>query len=357
MSETRRHDAGSLAPTANTGTRTVVVTIQHPAHVHFYKHAMRELERRNHDVHVFVESDDTATDLLDVYGFEYEVLGERGPRFTRPARQAAVEYRLWRAARRLQPDVMTGVGGVAVSHVAPLVGARSVVFTDNETKTVSNRIAFPFADEVLTPDCYADDHGSTQVRYTGCHELAYLHPDRFSPDPSVLGEAGLSRDDRFVVLRHGGWGAVHEVGDAGFDDVAEVVRRIESAGVEVRLTSDATHPPEVADRGLDIATDRIHDLLAYADLFVGESGTMALESAVLGTPAVYIHPSRPGIVDRLDRYGLLYTFHDENRHEQGVETAIELVSANVDWDERRREFVEDHVDTTDVVVDRLFVED
>lgn len=346
-----------MAATATTGPRTVVVTIQHPAHVHFYKHAIRELERRNHDVHLFVVSKDVATDLLDYYGFEYEVLGERGPRLTLPARQAAVEYRLWRAARRLQPDVMTAIGGVAVSHVAPLVGARSVVFTDTEHATVSNRIAFPFADEVLTPDCYGDDHGSNQVRYTGCHELAYLHPDRFSPDPSVLSEVGLSTDDRFVILRHGGWGAIHDVGDAGFDDVADVVHRLESTGVEVLLTSENTHPPEVADRGLDLPADRMHDLLAYADLFIGESGTMSLEAAVLGTPAVYIHTARPGIIDRLDRYGLMYTFHGEDRHEQGIQTAIELVDANVDWEDRRREFVEDHVDTTEIVVDRLLADD
>lgn len=357
MSETRRQDAGSLAPAASTGPLTVVVTIQHPAHVHFYKHAIRELERRNHEVHLFVATEDLATDLLDSYGFDYVVLGERGPRLTRPARQAAVEYRLWRAARRLQPDVMTAIGGVAVSHVAALVGARSVVFTDTEHATVSNRIAFPFADEVLTPDCYDDDHGSNQVRYTGCHELAYLHPDRFSPDPSVLSDVGLSRDDRFVVLQHGGWEPVTDVNDSGFVDVGDVVRRIESIGVEVRLTSDGTHPPEVNDRGLDLRPDRMHDLLAYADLFIGESGTMSLESAVLGTPAVYIHTARPGIVDRLDRYGLLYPFHDEDRHEQGVETAIELVSANVDWEDRRREFVDDHVDTTEVVVDRLLGDD
>ncbi len=113
----------------------------------------------------------------------------------------------------------------------------------------------------------------------------------------------------------------------------------------------------MADRGLDLSADRMHDLLAYADLFIGESGTMSLEAAVLGTPAVYIHTARPGIIDRLDRYGLLYTFHDEDRHEQGIQTAMELVDANVDWEARRREFVEDHIDTTEVVVDRLLADD
>lgn len=357
MSETRRQDTGTMAPTASTGPRTVVVTIQQPEHVHFYKHAIRELERRNHEVHVFLVSEDDGAHLLDHYGFEYEILGERGPRLTRPARQAAMEYRLWRAARHLQPDVMTAIGGVAVSHVAPLVGARSVVFTDTEHRTVSNRFAFPFADEVLTPDCYTDDHGSSQVRYTGCHELAYLHPDRFSPDPSVLGDVGLSRDDRFVVLQHDGWGGVEAAGESGFDDVADTVQRIEAADVSVLLTSDGIHPPAVNDRALDLPPGRVHDLLAYADLTVGESETMALESAVLGTPAVYIDTARSGIVDRLDRYGLLYTFHDDDRYERGVETATELLSANVDWTERRDEFVEDHVDTTEVVVDRLVGDD
>ena len=343
----------STRTATETGTMTVVVTVQHPAHVHFYKHAIAALEATGHRVEVFVVDKDVATDLLDAYDIEYEVIGARGPLYSLPARQAAYEYRLWKRVRRIDPDVMTAIGGVAVSHVARLVGARSVVFTDTEHATISNTIAFPFADAVYTPEWYEGDHGTAQVRYPGCHELAYLHPDRFEPDPAVVQEVGVDPHEPYVVFRHGGWGAVHDVGDGGLADVVEVVDRLEAAGATVLLTSEDDHPPAVADRAVDVDPTRMHDLLAFADLFVGESGTMSIEAGVLGTPAIYVHTARPGIITHLAAAGLVFPFHGEHRHRNGVRKGIELLNADLDWAGRRRVFLEDVVDTTELVLDAI----
>ena len=39
------------------------------------------------------------------------------------------------------------------------------------------------------------------VRYNSYHELAYLHKNRFSPDPSVLKLMGIQEGEIFFVLR------------------------------------------------------------------------------------------------------------------------------------------------------------
>jgi len=343
--------------TRDASRRTVVVTIQHPAHVHFYKHAIRELSSRGHRVAVFAVDKDVVVDLLDAYDIEHEVLARRGPLYALPLRQASYELRLWRRARALDPDVMTAIGGVAVSHVARLVGARSVVFTDTEHASLSNAVAFPFADVVLTPESYEDEHAN-QERYPGCHELAYLHPARFDPDPDVVRAAGVDPTEPYVVLRHGGWGALHDVGDSGLDGgdgagIVAMVEAFENEGVRVLLTSEDDHPPAVADRALDVEPTRMHDLLAYADVFVGESGTMSLEAAVLGTPAVYVHTARPGIVAELAESGLLFPYHGDDRHRRAMERALSLLRGDADWDARREAFLADAVDTTDLLLDRL----
>ena len=43
---------------------------------------------------------------------------------------------------------------------------------------------------------------------------------------------------------------------------------------------------------IDILSADIHHVLYYANLFIGESATMATESAVLGIPARYPSPRR-----------------------------------------------------------------
>lgn len=333
----------------------ICVAIQHPAHVHFYKHAIRELEA-DHEVSIVVRDSEVATDLLDAYGFEYDVIGRSASGVRLLVAQALYEARMLRHAREFDPDVMTAIGGSAVAHVARTVGAKSVVFTDTEHATLTNKLMAPFADEIWTPECFHEDFGAKQVRYPGYHELAYLHPDRFTPDDSIREEVGLDAEEEYVVLRLVSWEASHDTGAGGIDDVADVVDRLESTGVRVLITAEGDLPARVRDRQVDIEPHRMHDLLACASLFVGEGATMAAESAVLGTPAVYVNTLRMGYTDELEaRYGLLYNCQGAFRHRMALETAEAILSGSEgrDWAAARDRLLEEKVDTTNVVLAAL----
>ncbi|ADJ13727.1 DUF354 domain-containing protein [Halalkalicoccus jeotgali] len=340
-------------PTEN--SERLLVAIQHPAHVHFYRHAIRELED-DHEISIVVRDSEVATDLLDAYGFEYEVIGRSGSGLRLIASQALYEAKMLRRAREFQPDVMSAIGGSAVAHVARAVGAKSVVFTDTEHATLTNRLMAPFADEIWTPECFHADFGDKQVRYPGYHELAYLHPDRFTPDESIRNDVGLEEDDRYVVLRLVSWEASHDAGAGGIDDVGDVVDRLEATGATVLITAEGDLPARVRDRQVDIEPHRMHDLLAGATLFVGEGATMAAESAVLGTPAVYVNTLRMGYTDELEaRYGLLYNCQGAFRHRMAIQTAESILSGEEgrDWADARARLLEEKVDTTTVIHNAL----
>ncbi|GKZ16343.1 hypothetical protein BG842_01360 [Haladaptatus sp. W1] len=330
----------------------VFVTIQHPAHVHFFRNAIAELEADDHDVHVFAREKEMAVELLRRYDISHEVLAGTASGLSQLARvQATYEARLLRRAVQLKPDVITAIGGVAAAHVAKVTGARSAIFYDTEHAKLIQNLAFPFADAVYTPDCYTRNVGSKQVRYPGYHELAYLHPDRFTPDPTVVEDLGLDPDETFTVLRLVEWGASHDVGQGGFDDVRDVVERLEDAGSEVLITSERTLPSSLESRRATVPPHRMHDLLAFADLFVGEGATMAAESAVLGTPAIYVNTLTMGYTDELDeRYELLFNYQQEDRHARALEQAVSILEGDADWQERRQRLLDDKVDTTDVIL-------
>ena len=100
----------------------------------------------------------------------------------------------------------------------------------------------------------------------------------------------------------------------------------------------------------------MHDLLAGAVLFVGEGATMAAESAVLGTPAVYVNTLRMGYTDELEaRYNLLYNCQGAYRHEMAVDIAEAILSGETadDWDDGRNQLLEEKVDTTNVILSAL----
>lgn len=333
----------------------VFVTIQHPAHVHFFRNAIAELEDAGHNVHVFAREKEMAVELLHRYDIDHEVLAGTASGLSELARvQATYEARLLRRAVQLKPDVITAIGGVAAAHVAKVVRARSVIFYDTEHAELIQKLAFPFADVIYTPDCYTRDVGSKQVRYPGYHELAYLHPDRFTPDPTVVEDLGLDPEEKFTVLRLVEWGASHDVGQGGFDDVRDVVAQLEDAGSKVLITSERSLPSSLEPHRATVAPHRMHDLLAYADLFVGEGATMAAESAVLGTPAIYVNTLTMGYTDELDeRYELLFNYQQDDRHERALEKSVSILEGDTDWQKRRERLLDDKVDTTDVILRAL----
>ena len=332
----------------------VVVTIQHPAHVHFFRHAVAELRDLGHEVSVFAREKEVAVELLEAYGVDHEVLaGSAGSLPELAAVQLGYEVRLLRRVRRIDPDAIVAVGGVAAAHVGAALGVPSVVFYDTEHASLIGRLAFPFADVVCTPDCYDGDLGRTHRRYPSYHELAYLHPDRFTPDPAALDGVGLEPGDSYVVLRLVEWGASHDVGHGGVDDAPDLVARLERAGARVLVTAESGLPDALEPYRVSIAPEAIHHLLYYADAFVGEGATMAAESAVLGTPAVYVNSLSMGYTNELEsHYGLLFGFDGAERQERAREKAVELVEDGdrATFRRRRERLLDDKVDATDVVV-------
>lgn len=335
----------------------ILIQVNHPAHVHFFKHFIWDAEERGHVVKVVTSGVDMALDLLDNYDIDYELFSSRPERDVLRIRTQLRRTRdTYRVAKEFDPDVLTSIGGTAVSHVSKVVRGQSLAFYDTEHATLQNTVTYPFSDRICTPDCYRDDIGEKQVRYPGYHELAYLHPDRFTPDPEVLDQAGLDEDDQFVILRQILWGSAHDVGDSGFDDIVEVVEELERTGTEVRITSQTPLPEEIEHCRIQIPPHRIHHLMYYADAYVGESATMASESAVLGTPTVFISSSRRGYTDELDEeYGLVFNFHGEDRQERGLDRAVDILN-DYDpevWKRRRERMLEDKIDTTDFIFEMV----
>ncbi|MFC4438552.1 MULTISPECIES: DUF354 domain-containing protein [Natrialbaceae] len=355
--EAQRGEHNGLGENRVSDPSTIIFTIQHPAHVHLFRNSIRTLSEQGHEVHTLAREKEINIDLLDQYGIDYELLADEPKRsWELPLVQLKYEYGIIRKAREVDPDVLVAMGEPSITHAAKLTDSTSLVFTDTEHATLQNTLAFPFADRIYTPECYQDEIGEKQVRYPGYHELAYLHPDRFEPDPSILEEAGLERDEQFVVLRLVSWDAMHDVGDSGFEDITDVVHALEDTGTTVCITSEAELPDTIEDRRASISPDRIHDLMAFSDLYVGESATMATESAVLGTPAVFVSSSRRGYTDELeDEYGLVFNYSGENRHEQGLEQALEILETDdtEQWNQRHAAMLEDKVDVTEFIMETV----
>ena len=283
--------------TLNTGKKMLIsgegmrilFNIGHPAQVHLFKNLIWNLEKKGHKCKITTVNKDVSLDLLKTYGFNYEIVGSaRSTLFSKATELIKIEYNLYKIARPFKPDILVGgVGNAYVAHVGKLLKVPSIVFDDTEHAKISHFIMDPFADVICTPSCFINNIGKNQIRYNGYHQLAYLHPNYFKPNPDVLDQVGLCKSDKYTIIRLVSWDADHDIGQMGIQNKIEFVRELEKYG-RVLISDEGELDKELEKYRVKVSPEKIHDLLYYASLYIGEGATMATESAMLGTPSIYI---------------------------------------------------------------------
>lgn len=339
----------------------VAFDIGHPAQAHLFRNAIVELVDRGDDVTVLSREKEVTTALLDAHGIEHTPLStNRGRLGGFPGLAAEWSQRslkVVRALRASDPDVVVSHVNLPAVYASRLVGATSIVFTDVEVTPFLSDLTYPVADVVCTPENFGHDIGRNQCRYNGFHELAYLHPNRFQPDATALSEHGIDPDEPYAVLRFVGWGAYHDVGQHGISLATkrDLIDRLRQYG-QVYITSEAELPPDLRQYQLPVPPHLVHDLLAYADLYVGDSQAMAAESAVLGTPALRLNSfvgddDMSKFVELEREYGLLFSISDED---ELVDRAEALTAEDrAVWRSKRDALVADKIDVTAFMLDKI----
>jgi predicted glycosyltransferase len=331
--------------------------ILHPAHVHVLKHTMTEMRDRGHDVVVAARDKDVALDLLDAYDIDHIVLSTQQHGSVNLGRELiARTAKLGKFARSQNVDAMVGLMGPSIAPVGRILRIPSYVLYDTEIASRTNTWVYPMTTEVITPQCYTGRVRGNHVTYAGYHELAYLHPDRFTPDPTKLAMYGLDTDHPYVVLRLPSLLSSHD--NREVDTPPDTwLRWIESTRETHQVVISSERP-----LGADLDTFRlggppadVHHVLASADLVMGESATMAAEAAVLGTPAILVGATSRGYIDDIERrYGLIRYFTPDR-----IGEALNAARAVLDEPdsaavtEAHSELIDDHVDVTSWLTDHL----
>jgi hypothetical protein len=303
----------------------IAIDILHPAHVHFFKNFYFEMKESGHEFLIAAREKDGATDLLDHLGIPFHQISKSSKGGVRQA----VEYArrsiaFARLMRQFKPDVLTGIMGPTIAVVGKMIRCPVYVFYDTEFAKTTNRFVYPMSTKVITPTCYQAEVGDNQLTYPGYHELAYLHPNRFTPDADVARRSGIDPDHPYAVVRFVGWWATHDRKERGLalEQKISLVRALKDR-MNVVISAEGSVPDELGQDVFRGPIENMHHVLGGADFYFGESATMASESAVLGTPAIYIAKTGRGYTDDEANYGLVYNY-DDTQFDQALAKAVEL---------------------------------
>lgn len=335
----------------------ILFDINHPAHVHLLRNAYGMLVENGHQVLVTVKEIPAAMKLMDLYGIPYVNIGKKDDSIAKKGLdQLVYDRRILKLVRKHHIEL--GVGSsINIAHVSRLCKMSSIVLDDDddEAEPLFVKFGHPFADVILSPDSI-NRRSKRTIPVKSYHELAYLHPNRFVPDPAVLKEAGITEGETYFVLRFNAFKAHHDVGAEGLsiENKRKLVEKLKSQG-KVFITTERNIDEDFLPYQLKVSPEEAHSLMYYATLFVGDSQTMTSEAAVLGTPAVKCNSfaGRLSVPNELEqRYGLCYSFLPEQQETffAKIDELLAMPDLKAEWNRRRQKMLADKVDYTRFLV-------
>jgi len=329
----------------------ILIDINHPAHVHLLRNVYFLLTEKGHKVTVVVKEIPSAMRLMDLYGIPYVNIGKKDDALMKKGLdQLSYDRRLLKMVR--ERHIVLGVGSsINIAHVSRLCKMKSIILDDDddEVEPLFVKFGHPFADVILSP---ADTpRKSKKTLYVNAyHELSYLHPNRFTPDPSVLEDAGLKEGEPYFVLRFNAFKAHHDVGVVGLtiENKRRLVDYLKTKG-KVFITTERDIDDEFKPYQLKVSPEKAHSLMYYASMLVGDSQTMTSEAAVLGTPAIRCN-TFVGRIHYLEeeehKYGLTYGFRPDQSEAmfKKIEELLAMPNLKEEWQRRRQKMLSEKID-------------
>ncbi len=329
--------------------------INHPGQVHLLRHSIEELSKKGHKVVVITKNDRLIRYLLNIYNIPYIVLGDKG-KGIRKKISKQLFFDLKALYLVYKKNIKLGMGSsITNDHVSFLSPLQSIHLSDDDEDIVPfiTRFSYPFTKVILSPDSLTfNKFKKKNIGYSGYHELAYLHPNRFKPDAKIIRDIGIDPEGTYFVLRFVALKGHHDSGHKGitYDQKTRLIELLKVHG-RIFITSENKIEPEFEEYRLPISPEKIHSLMYYATMLIGDSQTMTSEAAILGTPALKCNSfaGKLSVPNELEhKYGLCYSFQPENFNKmlEKIQALLSLENLKQEWLIRRQHMLSEKIDVT-----------
>jgi predicted glycosyltransferase len=327
----------------------------HPAHYHNIAVVVDTLSRQGHSILLVARDKDVLFQLIQETDYEKIFLKKRkGSGHVALALTVLKrELKLLSIALKYRPNLMVGTD-IVITHIGKLLNIPAIILNEDDSKEVPflADYGFKYATAVISPtSCNVAPYDDNKIAYSGYHELAYLHPNYFRPDRDRINQVAPDQK-KYFILRFAELSAHHDTDRTGITKqvAKKIVGLLEPQG-SVFITSERELEPEFEKFRIDIHPKDMHHALFFAEIFIGDSQTMAAEAAVLGTPSVRFNDfvGKLGYLEELEhKYGLTFgikTSEPEKLYYKINELLNTPKLKNI-FEHRKRKMIDEKIDVT-----------
>jgi uncharacterized protein len=324
----------------------ILIDIGHPAHVHLFKNFAWEMQKNGHKIFFTCREKEFEKELLEHFGFNYKSFGKKyNTSLSKLIGLLEFDIKEFIQGIKFKPDLFLSHGSIYAAHAAWLLDKPHISMEDTGNWE-QIRLYLPFTDVVLTPDVLNLNLGPKQIKYSGYHELAYLHPNWYCDRPQN-GNTIPGLEKEYALMRLVSWNATHDKGQQGFleKQIAGLIDFL-SGKMSVIISSEAALPDVYEEYKYSLLPEKMHDVLSGATIFVGEGATLASEAGVLGIPSIYVNSLVSYYNEDQEKYGLVFNFRNGNGVLEKVKEILNIPTIKEEWQKRRKKMLEDKIDVT-----------
>lgn len=332
----------------------ILIYLGHPAHFHLYKNVIANLKQDGHSVDILIKKKDILEDLLKNAGLPYFNILEEGRKDSKLSiLWGTIKriFRLYKFIRHNKPDILTGTS-VENSFIGPLKSIPVINVNEDDADVVPlyAKLSYPGASVILNPYvCSSGKWENKTIKYASYHELAYLHPNNFTPKKDIVLNY-FSLDRPFVLFRFAKLNAHHDSGIKGLDTeiVSKLIRMIEPY-FNICITSEKELDASLEKYRMAINPLHIHDVLAFAAFYIGDSQTMSAEAGVLGVPFIRFNDfvGRIGYLNELENIyhlGVGIRTNEVDKLYSEVKALIDMKDRAFIFQQRKQKMLDDKID-------------
>jgi len=269
--------------------KKILIGLAHPAHFHFFKEIIYLLVERGYSFRFVITEKEILRDLLDSERFQYDVLNSKiysNNLLAKFFKLIQSTFTLFKLVSKERFHLILSCSPQPI-WIGALFGIPRFYFGEDDYDLVKlvYKIVGPFCTNIFSP--FPTDLGpfnSKKISYNGYQKLAYLHPNYFQLNSSLV---EYPKNEQLFILRLSALNAHHDRGVSGISNepLKELVKILSQKGC-LLISSERDITAEYKNYLFRGKTSDIHHYLAKADLFIGDSQSMAVESALLGVPNI-----------------------------------------------------------------------
>jgi uncharacterized protein len=335
----------------------ILFDLLHPSDVNLFKNTILTLPKLGHKVFITFRERGALKEIAQREFSDYNVvqIGKHRKGILQKIFSIIErEFKTYFYFRKNKINIVVSQG-LACGISCKLLNIKILHYDDDSEYKLTFYLGKWFSDIDVMPD-FMTVSGRNFVKYKGFKELAYLHPDYFTPATPTFLSLHNAEPFKYIFIR--------EISNTSMNylhhktKLYEIVEYLKKKGVHIVLSLENKELVTEYSKSCTILKEPIkdlHSLIYYSQFVISSGDTMAREACLLGVPCIYTGERAMQANEKFINLGIMYKMDDLSKILSQIDVLLKTTDDSEPRNRMRELIRKEYTDTNKVILDQICI--